>query len=172
MERGLTSREVWLSTIIFGLLALAVSIPLVLLFKQELFQRDWRAVGLASAIFWGLFGVTMIFAAWKIYYSLFYPGWVRWLAPLNILLYAGFGLGMWWLAIKIPGPPALWFVLLGGVEGIAEHVFGIYVLRILEKVPFLQGVTPFPAIAFSFLEYILYWAITGWIAYAFARWWG
>jgi PKD repeat protein len=170
--QGLTDRDAWVSTIIFGVLGLAAAIPLILLFKRELFERDWRTIGLGSAIFWGVFGMAMIFGFWKIYYSLFYPGWVRWLTPLTILLYSGLGLGMWWLATKLPGPPALWFVLLGGVEGIAEHVFGIYVLRILEKVPFLQGITPFPAITFSFFEYIFYWAIAGWIAYAFARWWG
>lgn len=170
-EPSLTTREAWWSTIIFGLLGLAVLIPLVFTFDRELFLRDWRATGLASAIFWGVFGVTMIFAFWKIYYSRFYPAWMRWGAPLNILLYASLGSGMWWLSSKLPGQPVLWFVLLGGIEGIAEHVFGIYVLKILDKVPILQGLTPLPAIIFSFFEYILYWAVVAWMAFAFSRWW-
>lgn len=172
MDQELTDREAWLSTLIFALLGLAASIPLLLLFQDDLFLRHWHAIGLASAIFWGVFGVPMIYAFWGFYYSKFYPAWMRWLAPLNVVLYAGLGLGMWWLAIRLPGQPVFWFLLLGGVEGIAEHVFGIYVLKILDKVPFLRGLTPLAAIIFSFFEYILYWAIVAWIAFGLAQWWG
>jgi len=46
-----------------------------------------------------------------------------------------------------------------------EHVFGIYGLHILDKVPWLQGISPFPVIVFSFFEYIVYWAIVAWMSY-------
>lgn len=58
----------------------------------------------------------------------------------------------------------LWFVVLGGVEGIAEHVFGIYGLCILEKVPWLQGLALLPVLFFSFFEYVLYWTLVAWLA--------
>jgi hypothetical protein len=57
------------------------------------------------------------------------------------------------------------FLLLGGLEGILEHVFGIYGLHILDKVPWLQGTPPIPVIIFSFSEYIVYWAVVAWMAY-------
>ena len=168
-ELSLTTREVWWSTVVFGLLGLAASIPLIWLFDLESFRTAGLAVGVASALFWALFGVTMIFHFWNLYYRHFYPPWVRYAAPLTVLLYAGLGMGMSWLASKLPGEMLLWFVLLGGVEGILEHVLGIFVLDIVNKVPFLRGLPSFPLIVFSFFEYILYWAIVGWIALGLAH---
>jgi hypothetical protein len=60
-------------------------------------------------------------------------------------------------------------VLLGGLEGVLEHVIGIYGLHILEKVPWLEDVSAFPVVAFSFFEYTFYWAIIAWTAYLLTR---
>jgi hypothetical protein len=49
-----------------------------------------------------------IFGFWELYYRHFYPAWARWLIPLNVLLYGAIGLGMWWLALRLPGPAVLW----------------------------------------------------------------
>jgi hypothetical protein len=57
----------------------------------------------------------------------------------------------------------VWFVVLGGLEGVAEHIFGIYALHILDKVPWLSGLPPMPLIIFSFFEYIVYWSLTAWL---------
>lgn len=76
---------------------------------------------------------------------------------------------MLWLALHLPGPTVLWFVLLGGVEGLLEHVLGIHGLRILERVPWLQGLTPLPVLMFSFFEYVLYWTLVGWLAFGLTK---
>jgi hypothetical protein len=167
----LTTREVWWSTIIFGLLGLAVSTPLIGCFKTERFQTEVLAVGLASALFWTFFGVTMLLVFWDRYYRYFYPPWVRYAAPFTVLLYTGLGMGMGWMALQLPGKPLLWFVVLGGVEGVFEHVLGIYVLGIVDKVPFLHGLPSLPLLVFSFFEYILYWAIVGWVALGITSLW-
>lgn len=40
----------------------------------------------------------------------------------------------------------------------------IYILRILDRVPLLQGLDPLPVLVFSFFEYVLYWALVAWLA--------
>ena len=165
MENKLTDHDIWQSTLTFALLGLILIVPLLLLYRDESFRRSARTISFASAIFWGILATAALFAAWKLYYQYLYPTWMRWLAPTDALVYGLFGLGMWWLAVRIPGPTLLWFLLLGGFEGILEHVFGIYGLHILDKVPWLQGATPLPVIVFSFFEYIVYWAIVAWMPY-------
>ena len=169
MDIKLTDQNIWQSTLTFALLGLVLSVPLLLLYREEAFRRSIRSISIASAIFWGVLATVAIFAAWKLYYQYLYPAWMRWLAPADALLYGLFGLGMWWLAaqlaMRLPGSSLLWFLLLGGIEGILEHIFGIYSLHILEKVPWLQGVSPFPVIIFSFFEYIVYWGVVTWLSY-------
>ena len=63
----------------------------------------------------------------------------------------------------------LWFALLGGLEGVLEHLFGFYLLDILQKVPFLQGLPPGPLLVFSFFEYVFYWSLTAWIGFGLAK---
>ena len=75
------------------------------------------------------------------------------------------GLGMWWLAYQLPGISIIWFVLLGGIEGLAEHILGIYGFRILDKVPWLKDVKVLPALVFSFFEYVFYWTVVAWLAF-------
>jgi len=165
----LTSRDVWKTTLLFGVLGLALLLPLGLLFGEAAFRDAARPIGLASALFWGVLAAVFIFGYWGLYYSYFYPSWIRWLTPLDLLLYGVIGLGMWWLALRLPGPAARWFALLGGLEGIVEHILGIYGLRVLDKVPWLRGLAPLPVLVFSFFEYMLYWTLVAWLAFGLTR---
>jgi hypothetical protein len=165
MDIKLTDHNIWQSTLTFGLLGLILSVPLLLLYREESLRRSARLISISSAIFWGALATAVLIAAWKLYYQYLYPAWMRWLAPADALIYGLFALIMWWLAMRLPGHPLLWFLLLGGLEGILEHIFGIYGLHILDKVPWLQGISPFPVLIFSFFEYIVYWAVVGWISY-------
>ena len=165
MEIRLTSRHVWLSTWLCGGVSLLLLIPLLLVFKEGAFRRATLSVAGTSALFWGVVAVVAVLRFWELYYVYFYPPWVRWLVPLDLLLYGAIGFGLWWLALRLPGPVVLGFVLLGGIEGVAEHVVGILGLHILDKVPWLQGLAPLPILIFSFFEYVLYWTLVAWLAW-------
>jgi hypothetical protein len=169
MDIELTPQDMWLSTLVFVILDLIALVPLLLLFRSDEFVRCRIPIGLASALFWGVLATVAIIGFWGLYYQYIFPTWMRWLAPLDAVLYALIGLAIWWLSIRLPGSSILWFVLLGGLEGIAEHLMGIYAFRILEKVPWLQGITPFQAVVFSFFEYVFYWAIVAWLAFIFIK---
>jgi hypothetical protein len=169
MEIKLSNQDIWVSTLIFLGLDIITLLPLLLLTKGRISIQIVRSIGIASAGLWGLFAIVAIFAFWELYYQYIYPSWVRWLTPLDILLYGVIGLGIWWLASRSPDLTILWFVLLGGVEGILEHLLGVYGFHILEKVPWLQGITPFPVIVFSFFEYIFYWTLVAWLGYVFFK---
>lgn len=163
MELRLNTQDVWNSALIFAFLDLLILVPLVLVFREDLFERALLPIGATSAFFWGVLAIVAIFGFWDLYYQYFTPGWARWLAPLDALLYGAIGLFLWWLALRIPGLSVLWFVLLGGVEGILEHLLGIYAMHILDKVPWLQGLPPYPVLVFSFFEYIFYWSLVAWL---------
>lgn len=122
-------------------------------------QLTWALVG-AAALFWGIFATILLWGFWDWYYSYFYPAWTRWLAPMEApLLYGAVGLALRWLAMRLPGNPVVNFCLLGGLESIPEHVWGIYGLKILDKVPVLQHTSPTSIFVFAVFEYILYWSI-------------
>jgi hypothetical protein len=169
VEIRLTSRHVWLSAVLCGGVSFLLLVPLLLVFKDEAFHRSALPVAGSSALFWGVVAVVAILRFWELYYVYFYPRWVRWLVPLDLLLYGAIGLGLWWLALRLPGPVVLSFVLLGGLEGVTEHVVGILVLRILDQVPWLHGLTPLPILIFSFFEYVLYWTLVAWLAWGLAH---
>ena len=160
----MTSQDVWQITPLFGGLGLILLIQLLFAFQNTDFQRAARPFGLASAFFWGVLVIVLIANFLERYYQRLYPAQLHWLASLDVLLHGAVGLGLWWLARRVPGPATLWFVLLGSVFGIVERIFGIYGLCILDKEPFLQGLASPPTMVFSFCEYMLYWALVAWLA--------
>jgi hypothetical protein len=163
MDIKLTTQDVWMSTLLFGIAGLIILIPLAFVYRSNAFQRSALAISLSSTLFWGICATGAIILLWDFYYQYIFPTWSRWLAPLDAVFYGLVGLGMWWLALHLPGSPVVWFVILGGLEGVAEHVFGIYALHILDKVPWLSGLPPLPLIVFSFFEYTVYWGLTAWL---------
>jgi hypothetical protein len=169
MDIELTSREVWFSALLFGGLGLVLLVPLVLLFPDGAARDAAWPVGVASALLWGAVALVALLRFWDLYYGYFYPAWVRPLVPLDVLLYGATGLGLWWLALRLPGPAVLGFALLGGLEGVAEHLLGIYGFHILDRVPWLRGMAPLPVVVFSFFEYVVYWTLVGWLALGLAR---
>ncbi|TET81317.1 MAG: hypothetical protein E3J37_09400 [Anaerolineales bacterium] len=169
MPTKLTNQDVWLSTVFFSVLTSLLLIPLQQIFNRDLFNRSTLGVIIASAIYWGILALILMYKFWDLYYGHFYPIWIRRLAPLNIILYGAFGLGLHWLTSHQNTPSILTFALLGGLHGIAEHIFAIYGLHILEKVPFLQGLTPLPVLIFSFFEYMLYWTMVAWLTFAIVK---
>lgn len=167
----ITHQDLQFSTLLFFVLGLAALLPLVFVFDDAAFRQTSIQIGLASALFWFILAGFAIIFFWDIYYSYIFPAWFRGFMTLNIFLYTGIGLAMWWVAIQFPGPSILIFVILGGIEGVIEHIYGISFLRILEKVPWLKGLNPTQVLIFSFFEYVFYWSLVAWIAF-FLFWLG
>ncbi|HEY45241.1 MAG: hypothetical protein AMJ88_04295 [Anaerolineae bacterium SM23_ 63] len=165
----ITAQDLKLSTLIFGLLAIIVTIPLHFVFERDLFRISFLSITLASAIFWGIVSTIFINGYWDLYYRYFYPSWIRPLAPLSFLLYSSFGFGMWWLTSLQSLPAILTYAFLGGLQGMLEHALAIHGLRILEKVPLLQDLKSGPVLLFSFFEYAFYWSLIGWIALGISK---
>lgn len=171
MEPRLTVQDIWTSTLIFGLAGVILLLPLLFIFRTASFHRSAWQMTIASGVFWGAMATLAVILFWDLYYQYFFPGWARKWAPFDALLYAAIGLGLWWLACRMPGPAVLWFILLGGIEAIAEHLLGIYAFHILDKVPMLQGLPAVPLLVFSFWEYILYWSVVAWLGFGILKLW-
>lgn len=164
-----TNKDVWGSAAAFAIIGILLVLPLLFFYPDADFLRSPQAIIASSGIFWGVLSIIALRTFWELYYQHFYPRWVRPFAPLNIFTYAVFGLVMWFLANSFTTLPLLVFILLGGIEGLAEHLIGVYGLRILEKVPVFNALDPGPVFIFSFFEYIVYWSIVAWLAVALTR---
>lgn len=121
-------------------------------------QLTWALAG-ASAIFWSILWIAVLWAYWDLCYRHIFPGWAGYLAPSYGLLYAGVGLAFWWLALRLPGNAIVSFCLLGGLKSVPEHLWAIYGLGTLDKVPAFLGISPASVLVFAVFEYIFYWSI-------------
>jgi hypothetical protein len=156
----LTDAVFWASALVVTLVDVAFVALLGWRIKRETFQRLRWALIAAGTAFWCGMGVILVVYFWEGYYQFFWPGWMRSGGFLLITLPTGVlvSYGFYWLALRLPGNPAVTFCLLGGVESIFEHLWGIYGFGIL-KIPLMQGVGPLPVLAFAVPEYIFYWGI-------------
>ncbi len=154
-----TSTDFWMATTV----AIAMDLVLLGVLVWQVRPSSCRHLGpvltIVSGILWGGFGCVLVWVFWDLYYRYLFPDWVRWVIPLNAILYGAIGLGLWWLSGKPRGGRVLAFCMLGGLAGVLEHLLGISWLGVLEKVPFLKGVDPQPLLVFAFFEYVLYWGI-------------
>ena len=156
----LPSEQFWMSAIIMVLVDAAFIGLLTWRIKPSSFRElKWILAG-SAAIFWSAFGIVLVSVFWDTYYIYFYPGWLRSGGILLFVpvLFGVLALAFHWLSLRLPGNPILTFCLLGGVESVVEHLWGIYGMKILE-IPFLQQASPASILAFAFPEYIFYWCI-------------
>lgn len=126
---------------------------------QRFRELRWL-LAIAAALFWGVFGLTLVQIFWESYYRFFYPTDFNPAIFLALIcgLYGAFALLFHWLALRLPGNPLLTFCLLTGVESLLEHLWGFYGLKVLE-VPMLRAASPISILAFAFPEYIFYWCV-------------
>lgn len=163
----MTLPDIKIASEIFWLCALAtaiIDVGLVLFLARRIQMDRFRqlhwAVVLAAAVFWVSYGLLLFALAWESYYAKFLPdpadrSLARSIAEL--LIYPPIGLFLWWLALRLPGNPTVNFCLLGGLQSVPEHLWGIYGLGMLDRVPFLQEANPVSVLAFALPEYVLYW---------------
>lgn len=156
-----TSELYWLSALVTALVDVGWVWLLAWRISPARFrQLAWAVTGVA-ALFWGLVWVTMLWSyTWELAYQYVFPTWGRWVIPPSFaILFSAAGLGAWWLAARLPGNPVVNFCWLGGLLSLPGHLRAIYGMRMLDKVPILQGVSPASALVFGVFELILYWGL-------------
>ena len=135
--------------------------------QAPFFRRLRWPIVLATGVFWISYGLVLFALTWESFYAKFLPDPSnRSLARsmIELLPYPIIALVLWWLAERLPGNPTVNFCLLGGVQSVPEHLWGIYRLGMLDKVPFLQEASAASVLVFAVFEYILYWGSILWIA--------
>ena len=156
----ITSEMLWLSAFITALIDVGLILFLARRIQRPRFRQLHWPVALAAGVFWVSYGLMLFALTWESFYAKFLPDPAnRSLARsmLELLPYPIIGLVLWWLAVRLPGNPAVSFCLLGGVQSVPEHLWGIYRLGMLDKVSFLQQASAASVLAFAVPEYILYW---------------
>jgi hypothetical protein len=147
-----------------ALVTVIIDVGLVLFLARRIRPDRYRnlpwAIVLTATVFWVSYGLLLFSLTWESYYAKFLPNpadrsLIR--SLMELLTYPLVGLLLWWLALRLPGNPALSFCLLGGLQAVPEHLWGIYGLGLLEQVPFLQEASPASVLAFAIPEYVLYW---------------
>ena len=156
---SVTSDTFWSSALFVAIIDLVLVSLLVWRISPSHFRElQWAIVG-SAATFWTLLSAGVLWGTWDTYYRYFFPEVTRWLPPLLGLLCAAIGFVLYQLAVRLPGNPVITLMLLAGVESLLEHLWGIYGLGILDKVPMLQNASAESVLVFAFFEYILYWSV-------------
>ena len=156
----ITSEMLWLSAFITALIDVGLILFLARRAQRPHFRQLHWPVALAAGVFWVSYGLMLFAMTWESFYAKFLPdpdnhSLAR--SMLELLPYPIIGLVLWWLAVRLPGNPAVNFCLLGGVQSVPEHLWGIYRLGMLDEVSFLQQASAASVLAFAVPEYILYW---------------
>ncbi len=155
-----TTQQVWLCT---GFL-LAVDVVLAILARRFISRTYFKHLrftlaGLAAVFFFLVWASAMAWA-WEWFYSHIFPDWARYTLPLVFCV--GYGLlasGMAWLCLRLPGDPAVTWIVLGGVEGLLSHLYAIYGLGAASKPPIMQDVNPAVVLIFAIFEKAFYWEV-------------
>jgi hypothetical protein len=140
-----------------------VDVGLILLARwlvtPERFRQMKWPLTLASGVFFFTVWATVLGWGWDWFYRYIFPPWGRYLPPVFGVGYAVCGLGMWWLAQKIRGHPAVFWCLLGGLEGLLSHIWAIWGLGAASKPPIIQGANPWVVLFFAVFEKMCYWSV-------------
>lgn len=159
-EPHLTSGLMWLAALIAAGVAVGLVGVVARLVPPPRFERLARSIVLVAAVFWsGVWTFALWGPWWDMAYRHVFPAWARSVVPPAYgAMFAGAALGLWWLARKLPGVPAVTFCLLGGLVSLPGHLFAFYGRGMLDKVPVLHGVSVSSALVFGVFEFITYWA--------------
>ena len=155
----ITTEMLWQGAFIFAILDVGL-VPLLAwrITPLKLRQLKWPLVG-TTGLFWGVLWAWVLQNFWESVYIYIFPGWMRGLIPFAYgLLFAGVGLAMWWLSLRLPGHPVVNFCLLGGLWGMITHVWAVF-MGIVDKPPMLQGAAATAAVVIAAFEFMFYWCV-------------
>lgn len=159
-EVKVTTEILLKGALFFALIDIAFVTILTRLIKPADFHKmKWRLVVVMAVFFCALFGVIASYVFWDSVYCYVFTAWARWIMPpVYGLLFASYGLFVWWLSFRSGANALINFCLFGGLWGIITHIWAIY-RGILEKPPMLQGANPIAAVLIAAFEFIFYWCI-------------
>ncbi len=167
----LTSNMLWQGALVFALIDACVVSLLAWRVQPHVFRQLPWAVVIATAIFWGALWTAALRLAWQWFYGYIFPDWAPSVAPSFGLVYSCIGLTMWFLAWRLPGNPIVSFCRLGSLEGLVSHVWAVYNLGVIDKIPIMHGASPASVFVFAMFEKILYWSIILGVAELLRRFW-
>jgi hypothetical protein len=170
----ISSEVFWLCALVTAVMDVGLVVFLARRIQPARFRQLPGTIVLAAAVLWVSYGLLLFALTWESYYAKFLPDPAnRSLARslLELLIYPPLGLLLWWLALRLPGNPTVNFCLLGGLQSVPEHLWGIYGLGMLDRVPFLQEASPASVLAFAVPEYVLYWGSVLGLALLLQRGW-
>jgi len=159
-EIKVTTEILLKGALFFALIDIIFVTLLIKLIKPVDFQKmKWNLVAIMSIFFFVLFGILVSTVFWDSVYSYVFPTWSRWIIPpIYGLLFASYGLLVWWLSFRLSTNVILNYCLFGGIWGIITHLLAIY-RGILEKPPMLQGANATAAVVIAAFEFIFYWCV-------------
>ncbi len=159
----------WRAAIFFALFDTVLVTYLARFVQPGLFRHLKWPIAVVTGMLWLVIWLVMVTVCWEPVYHYVFPVSLRWIIPPALgIFFALAGLFFWWLALKLPGHPAISFCLLGGLWGIITHVWAIY-RGLLVKPPMLQEASPVAASIMPFFEFVFYWCIILGVAYAWQR---
>jgi len=155
-----TSQLYWLAALVTALMDIGFVALLAWRVKPARFrQLKWPLI-IISTIFWIALWYAVMWDAfiWETSFRHVFQPWQRWAwPPAYGFISSGVTWLFWWLSLRLPGNPALYFLLLGGLESFVDHYFAIR--NGVLQTPLLQGVSAISAVTFGFFEFIFYWSL-------------
>ncbi len=154
----INSQLYWISALVAAGLDLLLGAVLVWRLPRASFNRLARPLALVAAVFWaGLFSWAAN-SFWTDCYQYVLPAWARPAATYYGLATSLVALLFWWLAQRLPGRPALPFLVLGGLHSLPGHLHG-FSRGLMTNCPILVKVSPASALVFGIFEFMFYWAV-------------
>jgi hypothetical protein len=153
----LPSALFWWAALAMAAIDLGLLLLVARCVRRPLFERlMWAVTAAAALTYAAIWGGVASWWMWDVVYFALFPAWARWWLPLWYGL--GFGavaLLFWHVSVRLPGNPAVWFCLLGGLVSLPGHLWGMR--RGLMRVPLLAEASPVAALTFGAFEFVAYW---------------
>jgi hypothetical protein len=154
-----TSNVYWISALILIVCNSAIILVMTRIIKPNRFSLIQWEIVIATAVFFSSLWSFVLTWGWGWFYSYIFPTWIPPLAPIFGLVYAVIGYAMYRLAKYLPGNPVTNFCVLGGVEGLITHLWVVFGIGVINKVPMMQGVSQASVLVFATFEKIFYCSI-------------
>jgi len=154
-----TTGLLWRSTVLFLIIA-AIVVASAVRFVSPARFRLLRTYAVASTFaVWFCIWSAMSLLFWDSVYAHVFPAWARWFLPFPMGIgFAAAGLLVWHLARRAGDRCVFVFVFLGGLLGPLTHAWAVF-RGIVAKPPPLLAASPLAAIAVSWPEFTIYFAV-------------